>query len=466
MEAFKALCGFVPSYTWKWCQTGHLQGGSRFPARPRCEDGRWLCSLGWLGFGSLEGLAPGFASFASEFHEVIAREGRVAPHTDPELKRKTQRYARLVRDMSLRGLVSFGAPSEATVGFFVVPKKLGETDAFFLIPVVESTLSTAMALCAACSCILVGSQFPKDSAYHMAQTDVNTAFYRILAPSGMSEYFILPSVSTELLLREGVKVPDHLRRLSHMSPQLQVLAIGFFLGLSVSVRRWWRAASEQLVFGGRIAHGSSMTRDSICFGFYVDGVCAVGCDRPRVLTAMEAVKGDVGRFFSCSVLRLRLIHPGKFSWRLSWITSPGILSLDPRVSGGLRYGLEFAARQKQLTGDQVAKLIGHITWRAVYCVVLLCLSSMLGIVLHVHSDNLASPWSPWVCAADASGSTWGHGVTRRWCDPLDAAAAGSCAERWRFSAKEFISARRSVLIENERKTQKATWRGVERHTRI
>ena len=34
---------------WKWCQTGHLQGGSRFPARPRCEDGRWLCSFDWLG---------------------------------------------------------------------------------------------------------------------------------------------------------------------------------------------------------------------------------------------------------------------------------------------------------------------------------------------------------------------------------------------------------------------------------
>ena len=49
---------------WKWCQTGYLQRGSRFLARPRREDGRWLCSLDWLGLRSLEGLAPGVASIA------------------------------------------------------------------------------------------------------------------------------------------------------------------------------------------------------------------------------------------------------------------------------------------------------------------------------------------------------------------------------------------------------------------
>ena len=35
-----------------------------FPARPRCEDGRWFCSFVWVGLRSLEGLAPGLASLA------------------------------------------------------------------------------------------------------------------------------------------------------------------------------------------------------------------------------------------------------------------------------------------------------------------------------------------------------------------------------------------------------------------
>ena len=60
----------------------------------------------------------------------------------------------------------------------------------------------------------------------MAQTDVNTAFYRILAPNGMSDFFNLPSVPTQLLLREGVKVPDLLQHPPNVSPQLQVLAMG------------------------------------------------------------------------------------------------------------------------------------------------------------------------------------------------------------------------------------------------
>ena len=67
---------------------------------------------------------------------MIAREGRVAPHTDPVLKRTPQCYARVVRDISLRGRVSCGAPSEVTVGVFVVPKKLRKQRLiFFFLPV-------------------------------------------------------------------------------------------------------------------------------------------------------------------------------------------------------------------------------------------------------------------------------------------------------------------------------------------
>ena len=63
----------------------------------------------------------------------------------------------------------------------------------------------------------------------MVQTDVNTAFYRILSPDGVSEYSILPSVSTQLLMLEGFDVPEHLRHLPEVSPRLQILAMGFFL---------------------------------------------------------------------------------------------------------------------------------------------------------------------------------------------------------------------------------------------
>ena len=139
----------------------------------------------------------------------------------------------------------------------------------------------------------------------MAQTYVSTAFYRILARRGMSDFFILPSVSTQLLLREGVKVPDHLRHLSGVSPQRQVLAKGFSCALyfclkivESSVRLTGFSADALLTDRHR---APVMTRDSVCFGVYVDGVCAVGCNRPKVLAALEAVKATSdAAYLQCS----------------------------------------------------------------------------------------------------------------------------------------------------------------------
>ena len=238
----------------------------------------------------MKGLAPGIASFANELHEVIAREGRVAPRTDPVLKRKPQCCARLARDMSLRGLVSFGAPSEATVGVFVAPKKLGKQRLIFDIRLVNQHFRRPW------HCVLphLHLGWVYHSAYHMAQTDVNTAFYRILAPTGMSERFILPRVSTHLLLRE---VPDHLRHVSDVSAA-SGSCHGLFLGALFCQKMvescvWVSGFSPDTLLMDR-HRAPAMTRDSMCFGVYVDGVCAVGCDRPKVLAAMEAVNATLG----------------------------------------------------------------------------------------------------------------------------------------------------------------------------
>ena len=230
----------------------------------------------------------------------------------------------------------------------------------------------------------------------------------------------------------------------------------------------------------------AMTRDSICFWVYVDGVCAVGCDRPKVLAAMKAVKATLDAAgLQCSEIEAdtsRQVFTGLQLDHESWILSPE----DSRI-WRLRHGLEFAACQKQLTGDQVAKLFGPITWGCLLRRPALSLINggyrfartfgprsgrlwpagaqefkWIASLLPLLTCNLASPWSPWVYATDASGGARGsYGVTRRWCDPVDAAATGSCAERWRLSAEEFINARRSALVELEPEAQKASWLGVE-----
>ena len=110
--------------------------------------------------------------------------------------------------MSLHGLFSFGPPCEATVGVFVVPKKLGKQMLIFDTRRVNQHFRRPWHCAVPTLASWAGLQLPVDSTYHMAQTDVNNAFYRILAPPGMSESFFLPSVSTQLLL-QGVDIPDH-----------------------------------------------------------------------------------------------------------------------------------------------------------------------------------------------------------------------------------------------------------------
>ena len=197
----------------------------------------------------------------SDLQEAIALEGRVVPHTDPELKRKPQCFARRVRDVSLRGLVSFGPPSKGTVGVFVVPKKQGKQRFIFDTRRVNQHFRRPWQCMLPTLACWAGFQLPIDPTNHMAQTSVNTAFCRILAPPGMSEYFMLPSVSTQILLREGVNVPDHLRHLPDVSPQLQVLAMGFSLALYF--------CQKMLESGGRLAYGSSPgTCDDSRFGLF------------------------------------------------------------------------------------------------------------------------------------------------------------------------------------------------------
>ena len=86
-----------------------------------------------------------------------------------------------------------------------------------------------------------GLQLPANSACHMAQTDVNTAFYRMSAPDKMCEYFVLPGLSTQLLLQEGSMCWSicgtclffrHNCRCSRWD----------FLVLCTCVKKWWRAA--------------------------------------------------------------------------------------------------------------------------------------------------------------------------------------------------------------------------------
>ena len=142
---------------------------------------------------------------------------------------------------------------------------------------------------------------------------------------------------------------------------------------------------------------------------------------------------------ACSVLRLSLTHPSKFSQVFSWTTRPGHCRRKPRVSGGCdvacapktsywRPGgqihwsqhLELSAASSCLVSRQC--WISFCTYLRTSCRAGMARGrpgiSMDSSFLPLFTCNLASPWSPWVCATDASGGArGGYGGTRPLCDP-------------------------------------------------
>ena len=96
-----------------------------------------------------------------------------------------------------------------------------------------------------------------------------------------------------------------------------------------------------------------MSQDSICFGVFVDGVCAVGCNRSKVSAAFEAVNVTLDAAgLQCSEVEADTSKQVFTGLQLDHKT--GVLSLEACRIWRLRRGLEYAARQRHLTGDQVA----------------------------------------------------------------------------------------------------------------
>ena len=179
----------------------------------------------------------------SELQEAITLQGRVARHTDKELKRKPRFCARLIRDMRLRGLVSFGPPSEATIGVFVVPEKQGKQKLISDTRRVNQLFRRPWRCALPTPASWAGLQLPvitwRRLSWHLLEGQ-NTSFCQVCP----------------LLLQEGVELPAHLLHLPDVSPQLQVLAVGLSWALSVKkMVESLRPVSWLLC--GRLARGSS-----------------------------------------------------------------------------------------------------------------------------------------------------------------------------------------------------------------
>ena len=126
----------------------------------------------------------------SELQEAIALVGRVDPYIDPKFKKKPGGCYDSYVACSCVVWYHSGHPWRPPLEFFVLPKKLGIQMLIFDTRRVNQHFRRPWHCALPTPASWEGLQLSVGFTFHMAQADVNNAFYRILTAPGMSEYFI------------------------------------------------------------------------------------------------------------------------------------------------------------------------------------------------------------------------------------------------------------------------------------
>ena len=153
-----------------------------------------------------------------------------------------------------------------------------------------------------------------------------------------------------MLVQEEVDVPEHLRHLPELSPPLQRSRDGLLMGSLLlpknggEVREvsWFHCGCHNDGSSPRLLRRSWIT---VCLGVKVDGVCAVGCNRQKVLAAVDAVKASLDAAgLQCSEDEADASRQVFSGLQLNHET--GLLSLEASRTWRLRLSLEFCRAPK------------------------------------------------------------------------------------------------------------------------
>ncbi|CAK0841243.1 unnamed protein product, partial [Prorocentrum cordatum] len=413
----------------------------------------------------------------------LLREGgppdgpRLRPFSDPKLVHCMKTYSRFVGELLSRGLIDLGERTESTVGIFFVFKSdkrslrmIADTRVANMRfrPPAYSELPTA----GAWSSLVV----PEGKSLHLAQMDVDNAFYRIATPPGLREHFVLPAVDLEVLRAERPDLAGQLPAWRKASPRLVVLAMGwnwslFFCQQMVETQvlrsglAWERLARDR--------HPTPALEEGPAAAVYVDGAAVVGLDYAETLETGQRVRDSLDAAgLTCKGLEGPSAE-ATFTG-LVFDEAKGRVGLSRRRMWRIRLSLLHVADRGSATGDEVRVLLGHFTWGALVRRELLSIFSAAyrfatwaggrrrrlwsaveaelriaaALVVFGYVDCRRRP-DPVVLATDACGATdadaGGFGVVSRAWDPRDVGRACAQAERWRYRVSEAVSARAHAL---------------------
>ena len=195
------------------------------------------------------------------------------------------------------------------------------------------------------------------------EEDVSCAFYRIRAPPGLEELFVLPSVRVKHLRKVGVEGLDHLGDEEELSPLLLALAMGFSWSLFFcqrlleSVARHAGFKDSQFVTDRE--RPPDISQGEVALAIYVDGIGVLSSCPERVKAARALLRKSMFEHH---------LDPGEADEEeqifigLNFGRYSGRVAVRSDKLWHIRYAIGEVLRRRKVSGDQLRKLVGHVTW--------------------------------------------------------------------------------------------------------
>ncbi|CAK0838344.1 unnamed protein product [Prorocentrum cordatum] len=483
--AFKELCASKPGYSSMPVKPAAFQRDLVAPPSPgaKCD-----------GASILQGEA---LNLWEDWQQRLLRKNpevsAVKPHCDAKLMQSKSSYASFVADLYDAVLVKFGSLRESTLGIFFAPKSDGKLRLIFdtrcVNQLFEPPAHTALPT-AGCWKGLLSE--PNDELC-LSQVDVEACFYRMRAPPGMEEVFVLPPLDCGALrrLRPDIAISGDLT----CSPLLIVLPMGWNWSLFLYQEMVTQCVQRAGYPPSRIIADKRATPSLVgqtAAAVYVDGVAVIGTQSAQTVQDCRAI-AEALLAAGLVTKDMELPQDEQPFTRLIFEKGSGRISLSRSRIWRIRRAFQYAAEADKLTGVQMRMLLGHYTWAAMLRRPLLSVFAACYSFAEKAGDMAWRPWATvrrelrlgaalaamafvdlrrpvaaTVLATDASGGArqvcsidpdlappglepaaardcGGFGVVSREVSRCAVAAALQLSEKWRLKTLDFLGARASAL---------------------
>ncbi|CAK0896604.1 unnamed protein product [Prorocentrum cordatum] len=395
--------------------------------------------------------------------DVAAGVDELGPAMDPILARSPIKYAEFLMSAYESGVVEPATEVRSFVGVFFVRKKDGSLRIIFDPRNTNSQFVPPDSVALTSPEALGDLELPAGQRLWVSEGDVENCYCQFLLPDDLRADFALPAVPRKLL-------PRNLRRLfppedDFVHFQARVVPMGWSWAVALV-----QAANAELLRAGpqgvrrwicnRRCAPAVAGREPAAF-LYIDNFASLGTVKETVQLDGDSMERQLrGRGLTTRDVSGPQVDVDLLGFHIDGVK--GAIHIAPKRFWRLVTSLDYTLKHPLLTGAELERLIGHLTYvlllrrevlslLSASCVfVSKCYARRVRLWPSVRREltwvrallplvwaDLRGAWAPSVMAVDASMT--GLGAVERSADPHDVGRIGRVRGRWRFKEHELVA---------------------------